>query len=592
MNYSFVFRQLSAVCVLLGGLMFFSIPWASPALGGDWKHEASGVFGLCCSIGLSFLMAFVLWRLDRYIDKNNSDTPQKNSFSKKEATAVVGLTWVLATVLGAMPYLCAGVERQEGTPMSVCDALFESQSGFSTTGATVFAELERPDLLPRCILFWRGTTHFLGGLGIMVLFVVLLGYGTGTKKIVRSEMTGPGKWNPKDRVQQLTKVVFSLYVGMVALQTIMLFALGLSLFDALCHAFSTVATGGFSTFNASAGHFAASGYEHAAAIEWTLILFMFLGGTNFILLYWVCVGKPGKLLRDTEWRTYVGIILIASTVILIAGLFDKDFDNYGTADTPFYVSQQPQPDDKLEQFNELSKAEIFSEKTPDGNQTLDSPKNSWLDKKFSEPKNPPREEIPVLLAFRVTVFQVVSMLTTTGLCSDEYEKWSGLCCGTILLLMFLGGCAGSTSGGFKIIRAICLAKSLPQEIELSYRPNVVRPLFIGGEPIERETIRHIMFHFVLLTTVFIAGTLLVLLWEPATTWGGWPVAGDRKLVDTASAVAACLNNIGPGIGLIGARDNFGVFSEASKFVFTWLMMLGRLELFVVLSMFHPGFWRR
>lgn len=534
--------------------MAFSIPWSLTLTEGDRKHEIAGVSGLVGSAVICLLVGFILWRLTRYIDSHVPDTPQKGFFSKKEATAVVGLTWILATLLGALPYLFSGTQRSEGALMSICDALFEAQSGLSTTGATVFSELERPELLPRCILFWRCMTHFLGGLGIMVLFVVLLGYGTGTKKIVRSEMTGPAKWHPKDRIQQLTKVVFLTYIVLIGAQVVFLYAFGLSAFDALCHSFSTVSTGGFSTFNASAGHFAAAGFKHAAAIEWTLVLFMFLGGTNFILLFWVAGGKPGRLFRNTEWRTYVGLIVCASAIVLISGLFNKDFDNYGTANQPFYTS------------NAVEK---------------------------SNPVDPiPHEPIPVWLSFRVAVFQVVSMLTTTGLCTDEYEKWSGLSCGTILLLMFFGGCAGSTSGGIKIIRAISVVKSLPVEIELSYRPNVVRPLFIGGESMDRETIRHIMVHFTMLATVFIVGTMLVLVFEPASTWTGRPIGGDRKLIDTASSVAACLNNVGPGLGLIGARQNFGVFSEISKFIFTWLMMLGRLEFFVILSMLHPGFWRR
>ena len=532
--------------------MLTGIPWALPALGGMWEYESRGVRGLLCSMLVCFGIAAVFRRLGR----GNIDY-----FSKKEATAVVGLSWILATILGALPFLLAGVQRMEGVPMSVCDALFEAQAGFSTTGATVFGELERPDLLPRCILFWRLSTHFLGGLGIMVLFVVLLGFGTGTgadkKGIVRSEMTGPSRSSPKERIRQMALAVFGVFLGLNVAQTVLLYLQGLTLFDAICHSFSTVSTGGFSTFNASAGHFASHGYTWAASIEWTLIVFMFLGGTNFILLYWIVKRRPDKLFKDAEWRTYVGIIGVATLVIFCSGMVEGDFDNFGTSDKPVYampaISNGPGEED---------------------------------------PRTTERILVPPTTAFRTAIFQVVSILTTTGLCTDEYEKWSGLSCFIILILMFLGGCAGSTSGGFKIIRVICLIKWLPQEIELSYRPNVVRPLIIGGVPMDKETVRRIMVHFVMLTTVFIVGTLLVLALEPLTTWGERQVSGDRKLADTASAVASCLNNVGPGLGLIGARQNFGVFSESSKFVFTWLMMIGRLELFVVLSMFHPGFWRK
>ncbi len=541
--------------------MLTCLPWAMPALGGEWEYESRGVFGLLVSMLICLASAALFWRLGREPHGTNmsqgyipADTKQRylaetQNFSKKEATAVVGLSWVLATCLGALPYLLADVHRAEGVPMSLCDALFESQSGFSTTGATVFSEVERPGLMPRCILFWRLTTHFLGGLGIMVLFVVFLGLGTGAKILVRAEMTGPSKASPKQRVRQLGIAVFGIYVALIVAETVLLLLQGVTLFDSLCHAFSSVSTGGLSSFNSGAGHFAAYGYANAASIEWTLIAFMFLGGTNFILLYLFFFREPSRLGRDAEWRVYVGIILVATSVIFVSGLIDNDFDNFGTDDRATYSST----------------GEILNNNTK-------------------------TETVPALTAFRTATFHVVSILTTTGLCTDEYEKWNGLSCGIILLLMFFGGCAGSTSGGFKIIRVVCLMKSLPQEIEQSYRPNVVRPLLLGGAPLEKETIRHIMMHFVMLTTVFIAAVLVTLVLEPLSTWGDRPVQGDRKLIDMAHAAASCLNNAGSGLGLLGARQNFGVFSEASKFIFTWLMMIGRLELFVILSLFHPGFW--
>ncbi len=456
MNYPFIFHQLSVVCVLLGAFMFLSLPWALSILGGQWQDEASGVLGLILSIVACFLSAGIF----RYFGSKTLKNVPPDLFSKREAIAVVGLAWILATLLGALPYLIAGVHRAENTPMTVCDALFESQSGFSTTGATVFGEVERPDLLPRCILFWRFSTHFLGGLGIMLLFVVLLGYGTGSgfgmgmKSILRSEMTGPTKAHSQNHIQELGRIVFWIYVGMNVVQTTILVFLGVDLFDAICHSFTTVSTGGFSTFNASAGHFAAHGFSAASAIEWTLIIFMFLGGMNFMLLYLGLTGKMMAILKDAEWRAYVSVLLVAIVVLFAVGMVGKDFDNYGTADVPYYVS------------NEVSKVPI-GKKTPQHSPTE---KEEFYDETEEDRPNPegdepgnlvaipnetlieaPRVLVPVLIALRVVVFQVVSIMTTTGLCTDEYEKWSGLSCCVIILLMFLGGCAGSTAGGFKII---------------------------------------------------------------------------------------------------------------------------------------------
>ena len=559
MNYPLVFGFLGTVCHILGVSMLFSLPWTHPALGGVWDNERSGAIGLIASMAICFVIGFIL----RFLGRGASE-----SFSRKEATAIVALSWILATILGMLPFLLSGVERLEGVPMSVCDALFESQSGFSTTGATIFGELERPDLLPRCILFWRSTTHFLGGLGIMVLFVALLGHGTFGKTMMRFEWSG--KSSPRERMQLLAKALFKIYVALNALLTTTLVLQGLTFFDALCHSFGTVATGGFSTFNASVGHFAAAGYSCAAGIEWTLILFMFIGGTNFVLLYWCAVRKPGRLFQNTEWRVYLGITCIATFFIVCSGMHNDDFDNYGTAATPIFRSTPPQLDPLLAEREREYEKEVF--------------RVTGTDSKSD------REPMPVFMAIRTVTFQVVSLITTTGFVTDEYEKWNGLACGIFLLLMFIGGCAGSTSGGFKVLRVVSIWKLLPLEIEKTYRPNVVRPLLIDGMPVEKDVLERILVHFSMMTVVFVAGTLFVLTLEPTSTWGTVHVVGDRKLIDSASAVASCMNNVGPGLGLIGARENFGNFSELSKFLFSWLMMFGRLEFFVILSLFHRGFW--
>ena len=509
MNYPLVFGFLGTVCHILGVSMLFSLPWAHPVLGGEWDNERSGAIGLVVSMAICFMTGFLL----RFLGRGASE-----SFSRKEATAIVALSWILATILGMLPFLLSGTERMEGVPLSVCDALFESQSGFSTTGATIFGELERSDLLPRCILFWRSTTHFLGGLGIMVLFVALLGHGTFGKTMMRFEWSG--KSSPRERMQLLAKALFKIYVTLNILLTTALVLQGLTLFDALCHSFGTVATAGFSTFNASAGHFVDAGYSSAVGIEWTLMLFMFIGGTNFVLLYWFALRKPERLFRNTEWRVYLGIIFVATILIICSGIND----------------------------------------------------------------NP--TETPI----RTVLFHVVALATTTGYVTAEYEKWNGFACGVFLLLMFIGGCAGSTAGGFKVLRAVSIWKLLPQEIEKAYRPNVVRPLLLDGTPMEKDVIQRILVHLSVMAAVFVTATLFILAFEPATAWGTPRVGGDRKLIDSASAVVSCMNNVGPGLGLVGARQNFGNFSEPAKFLFAWLMMLGRLEFFVVLSLFHRGFW--
>ena len=534
MNGRLLSKLLSLVAMLIGGSMAFSLPWA--VVGGRWKHESQGFFGLLGAIAACFVVAAVLRHFGRR---------SQGRLFRKEAMAVVGLSWVLATVLGALPYLLSGTCRAPGVPMSAVDAMFEAQSGFSTTGATVLTELEDPSLVPRCILFWRSSTHYLGGLGIIVLFVAILGQGSAGKALMRAEMPGPSHSTPQARVQHTAWILFLIYVALNGSLTILLLVQGLSLFDALCHAFGTMATGGFSTYNASIGHFTTDQALNGTMIEMTFVLFMLFAGTNFMLLYCVVIRQPGRLLRDVEWRTYITVILVATACVVTVGLAFQDFDEYGTSDTP----------------------------VNGGTATADDPH-------------------PVLRAVRFSLFQVVSIMTTTGFCTDEFDKWNSFACGLLLVLMFVGGCAGSTGGGLKVIRHVLFVKILRLEIERAYHPRVVRPLRLGGEVVEdQELRRNVLVYFGLVLAIFVFGWLFTITLEPDSTWtehGHYP---EHKLRDAAGCVAATLNNIGPGLGVIGARQSYTSFTPWTKGLFILLMMLGRLEIFVILVLFVPGFWR-
>ncbi|MGL4593656.1 MAG: TrkH family potassium uptake protein [Thermoguttaceae bacterium] len=611
MNYPFVLRQLSAVCIMIGCCMLVGIPWSFPIFGGIWEHESRGVFGLLVSVMIAISAAFVLWYASKFFKKEGIDL---DYFSKREAVAVVGLSWVLAAILGGLPYLIGEVHRKEGIPMSVCDAFFEAQSGFTTTGSTVFGELERPDLLPRSILFWRCMTHFLGGMGIVVLFVALLGYGAGTKSIIRSEMSGLSKSSPKERAKQLAMIVFGIYLGLIAVLATILWGLGLNVFDSIYHSVSTMSTGGFSSYNSSAGHFASHGYIHAAEIEWVLILFMFFGGTNFILLYWLFQGKPERLFNDTEWRTYLGIIVMAIIIIWCVGLLHHSFDNIGTDDLPFYTSKATAEKNSFEKisYEKSSSATKISESIGSSSKrsAVNVEKRSFPENEHaqngllqhdhtglnvkSETSEKEvrfvREEIPAWLSFRVVTFQVVSLITTTGLCTDEFEKWPTLAGCVIIILMFVGGCAGATSGGIKVVRIVALTKMAPNEIEWTYRPNVVRQLSINGTAIEKETAHRILIHLMMAVFIFAAGTFILSVLEPAVVSVSGGTESDRQLFDIWSAVLSCISNVGPGFGVFGARQNFGDLTEISKFILSWIMLLGRLEIFVVLALFHIRFW--
>ncbi|MEO2021843.1 MAG: TrkH family potassium uptake protein [Pirellulaceae bacterium] len=622
MNFRLVCKLLGIVSLLIGSMMCLSLPWAFPNWGyrvlqgrelvAGHSFEGEGFMALFLSVVVCGVVGGVLWRLGR-----NS----QEELYRKEAMAVVGLSWVLATVLGALPFTFADVQRgpsirldsehnapllydfdsllgshwiavkpldpvqfevisrlvdsplgargrsiadlakesryhdagdilkklassnrlweeilvfsdplekQENwvhakwVPMTFTDDLFESQSGFSTTGATVISDLENPRLVPHCILFWRSSTHFLGGLGIIVLFVVLLGQGSAGKALMRAEMPGPNKDGAMARMQQSAWMFAAIYCGLNFILALILIGLELTPFDAFCHAFGTMATGGFSTYNGSVGSFQSS------AIDYTITIFMILAGTNFTLLYLCLLRQPGKLLADVEWRTYMGIILVITGLVMGFGIANNDFP-----------------------------ADSLAEKVSD--------------------------------AFRYGLFQVVAIVTTTGYGTHDFDAWNNCGRGMLFALMFIGGCAGSTGGGMKVIRHILFVKILRIEIEHSYRPSVVRQLRLGGVPLDDPQLsKNILVYFGVMLILFVGSWLFVIAVEPDITWGH---ANEHKLIDSATSVAATLNNIGPGLGTVGATQNYGHFSTISKLLFIWLMMLGRIEIFSILVLFLPGFWK-
>lgn len=571
MNLALISRLLGLVALLIGGSMAFSLPWASPWLGGDWRYEQRGMLGLLGAMGICFVVAGGL----RWLGRNG-----KGQLYRKEAMAVVGLSWVLATVLGALPFELSVTYRAPAARMSVVDAMFEAQSGFSTTGATVITDLEDPALIPRCILFWRSSTHFLGGLGIIVLFVAILGQGSAGKALMRTEMPGPSHHTPQARMQHTAWVLFFIYTGLNVALTLILMLEGLTVFDALCHAFGTMATGGFSTYNASIGHFATVDGLNAPLIEMTIVAFMILAGTNFMLLYFVVLMKPLNLFRDVEWRVYLSIIGIVTLAVIFFGLYEHDFDRRQTA--------EQRAREIVEQDYDAPTSAVLPPKSngdePGGTEDTASPTGSGGAE--------PGVLLSLLPAVRYGLFQVVSIMTTTGFVTDDFDIWNSFGRGVLLMLMFVGGCAGSTGGGMKVIRHILFFKILRLEIEQAFHPTVVRPLRLAGEPLaDQDLRRNILVYFGLVGAIFALCWLVTITVEPNSTWTDHGHSVEHKLIDAASAVAATLNNIGPGLGVVGATKNYTNFTPVSKILFTWLMMIGRLEVYVILVLFVPGFWR-
>ncbi|MCA9240776.1 MAG: TrkH family potassium uptake protein, partial [Planctomycetales bacterium] len=371
--------------------------------------------------------------------------------------------------------------------------------------------------------------------GIIVLFVAVLGQGSAGKALMRAEIPGPNKEGSQERMQHAAWSFAAIYLALNLVLAIILKVEGLSLrggmswFDAICHAFGTMATGGFSTYNASLGYF------DSALIEYTVLVFMIIAGMNFSLIYLAMIGRVGLMLKDVEWRTYLGIIVGGSLALIAISVFmSHDFD--------------------LEDRSEMGR-ELYD-------------------------------------AARYVPFTFVSILTTTGYGTHDFDKWNQFARAVLFLLMFVGGCAGSTGGGLKVIRHVLFIKILRLEIEHSFHPTVVRHLRLGGVAIpDQEVRKQILLYFGLVTFIFMLSWLLLVGFEPDATWTDHGHSLGNKLIDCASAVAATLNNIGPGLGTVGATQNYAVFSPFAKLLFTFLMMLGRLELFAILVLAMPSFWR-
>ncbi len=508
--------------LLVGASMSFSLPWAFPIVGKVDTFESRGFWGIVASIACSLAVGGTLYLYGR-IDKHAS-------ILRKEALATVGLGWILAGVLGALPFLLSGCQIAPASKMTIIDAIFESISGFTTTGASVFRELEDPNLLPRCVMFWRCFTHWLGGMGIIVLFVAILGQlGAGGKAMLKREVPGPITESVRPRVQESAMVMWAIYVALTGIETILLLFSKVPLYDALCHSFGTLATGGFSTHNASAGHYG------GGIVEWIIVIFMILAGVNFSLYFLVFRQQRDEtrwyqrislLTSDAEFRAYLSIIGVVTILLMVT----------------------------------LTSNQVYG--------------SLWT-------------------TFRHSLFATVTIITTTGFGSEDFSNWSEFAKGLLFLLMFMGGCAGSTGGGIKVIRWVLLAKIFFLEIEKSFRPNIVRPIRLGGTVIDERIRNDVVVYFCMMMALFLGSWLLLITIEPDTMWNNHPDHGAaEKLLDCGTAVAATLNNIGPGLGVVGPKENFSGFSQQGKVLLTLLMLLGRLELFAVLVLFSPQFWRK
>ena len=477
MNYSMIFYILCSVLTFEG---FFLL---APCIVALCYGEKQGLLYFAVAAVCIIVGGFARIR-----------KPKNKVFFSKEGFVTVSLSWIVISLVGALPFYFTGEIP------SYADALFETISGFTTTGASILSDVEA---LSKCSAFWRCFTHWMGGMGVLVLILAVLPIsGSYNMHLMRAESPGPsvGKLVPK--VKHTAQILYIIYITLTVVQIIFLLIGRMPLFDSLAMAFGTAGTGGFGIKNDSAA-------SYSPYIQWVLTIFMILFGVNFNAYYFILYKQFKKAFKMEEVRYYF-LIIIAAVGIICFHIIDttKSF------------------------FEALTQAS----------------------------------------------FQVASIITTTGFSSVDFDKWSQTCKTVLIFLMFCGACAGSTGGGIKVSRFIILVKTIIKDLESYIHPKCIRKIQIDKKPVEHEVVRSVNVFFITFFIIF-AASIFILSFE------------GKDFITNFTAVAATMNNIGPGLALVGPTCSFGHFTVISKLVLIFDMLAGRLELFPLLILFHPAIWK-
>ncbi|HFA48586.1 MAG TPA: TrkH family potassium uptake protein [Bacteroidetes bacterium] len=475
---------VGAILVIVGGLMLTALPFSFYFGSGDAQPIFMASLVTMAAGGLSWWYKF----------------RARERVGKREGYLIVALAWLGMSVFSMLPYVFSGVLPD------FYDAFFESVSGLTTTGASVLNDIEA---VPRGILFWRSLTQWIGGMGIIVLTVAIFPLlGIGGVELFVAEAPGPTSDKIHPRIKETAKRLWLIYVSLTAALTLLLYLLGMTFYDAINHALTTMATGGFSTKNASIAYF------DTPSIQYAIMFFMFLAGTNYTVLYFGLKGRFDRVWGSDEFKAYVFLVLgltllVACFLACSAGL-------------------------------------------------------------------------PVEKAFRDTGFQVLSLITTTGFVTADYTAWSAWLTMLFFILLFVGACAGSTAGGIKLIRNLVFFKNSLLEFKRLLHPRAVIRMKIDKNIVAPRILTHILVFLMLYLMIFLFGSVVMAV-----------ILNDfeRPFLTAIGSVATSLGNVGPGIGEVGPMDNFSAIPASGKWLLSFLMLLGRLELFTILILFTPYFWK-
>lgn len=496
MNYRLTLRIQGGLLIFLAAMLLTPLPFSLAHPRAEaWHDGAFWAFLLTALIVLA-----VGWALHRLFRAQGEMT-------YREGFAIVTFGWIAYALFGGLPYLLAEVNgiRHLG------DAFFEAMSGFSTTGATVITGLEH---VPPSILFWRAMTQWLGGMGMIVLSLAILPFlGVGGMQLFEAESPGPTKDRLSPRIQDTAKVLWGVYAILTLAEVLLLWAGGMNGFESVCHAFTTMATGGFSTRDASIAAFGS--YTHVV-----IGVFMLLAGVNFSLHYHALRGDPRRYWQSEEFRFYLALIASSTAVITVLIVLQDDLPGHA------------------------------------------------------------------LIKLRDAAFQTISLMTTTGYATADFETWPAMAQYLLITLMFVGGCAASTGGSIKVVRILLLSKHAFLQISRLIHPREVRSLKLDHKPVSREVIQSVLGFFALFVAIFLLGSLLMAGILP-------PHAdGTADLVTACTSVVSALGNVGPGLGTVGPTETYTHLPTAGKLVLAVCMLVGRLEVFTVLVLFFPSFWRK
>ena len=501
---------------MLGQVLFLLAAFlVVPALVAWHYGETREIWSCLVAAGISAVLGALLTWINRGSTLTSDGHP---NYFRREGLAVVGLVWLLASIVGGLPFLFSGVMT------SPIDALFEAASGFTTTGSTVLSP-EGIDGMPKAIAFWRSFTHWLGGFGIVMVFVVL--FPTGGRSLFRSEIPGIAREAGHHRVRDSALGLLRIYFGLSAVQFVILWIMMESWFDAAIHTFGTLATGGFSNYSSSVAQF------DSFPVELVIVIFMLLAGVNFAI-YDVVLRKGPRagwrgIVGSLEAKTYFGMVFGSTLVIgFILWMWG------GSAGLP--VDQLEPRLEGVPDYRDLGQS------------------------------------------LRDSLFQVVCLQTSTGYGTADFDRWPEVCRMLLMMLAVVGACAGSTGGGMKVVRILIVAKAALVGVLRFVRPRAIHSIRIDGQTLDPTVVSSVTGYFALWILVFLVGTTIL------SFFGIDPVSA-------STAVLATLNNIGPGLEVVGPAQNFGALPEALKLLLSLFMILGRLEFYAVVALFVPGFWK-